>query len=102
LLGTDAPNPFVVPGFSIHEELARLVAAGLTPYEAIRTGTTDAAEYLDDDFGVVAPGKRADLLLLDADPLADVRNIARREGVMVRGRWLRDTQLRESLEGVAF
>lgn len=62
LLGTDTPNPFTIPGFSIHQELENLVAAGLTPYEAIKAGTTDAAEFLDvDDFGVIASGKELTL-----------------------------------------
>src|SRR5262249_26335160 len=59
ILGTDFSNPYVVPGFSIHEELGFLVTAGLTPYDAIRMGTVNAAAYLGDDFGEVAPGKRA-------------------------------------------
>jgi imidazolonepropionase-like amidohydrolase len=101
LLGTDFPNPFVVPGFSAHDELANLVDAGLTPYEALRAGTKDAAEYLGDDFGEVAQGKRADLVLVDADPLLDVRNVTRRQGVMVRGAWHPESELREALEGAA-
>jgi imidazolonepropionase-like amidohydrolase len=93
LSGTDFPNPFVVPGFALHEELALFVAAGLTPYEAIRAGTADAAEYLGDAFGVIAPGKRADLILVEANPLDDVKNVARRAGVMVRGVWRSESEL---------
>ena len=98
LLGTDCPNPFVVPGFSVHEELVALVGAGLTPFEALRAGTKDAATYLGDDFGEVAPGKRADLILVAADPLEDVRNATHRVGVMVRGVWHPEPELRAALE----
>ncbi len=98
VLGTDFPTPFVVPGFAIHEELALFVAAGLTPYDAIRAGTADAAEYLRDAFGVVAPGRRADLILVDANPLDDVKNVARRAGVMARGVWRPESELRAILE----
>lgn len=103
LLGTDAPNPFVVPGFAIHRELAHLVAAGLSPYEALRAGTSGASEYLGapEAFGVVAVGARADLVLLEADPLEDVANFARRAGVMLRGRWFTEDELRARLEQVA-
>ncbi|MCA1560539.1 MAG: amidohydrolase family protein [Acidobacteria bacterium] len=103
LLGTDTPNPFVAPGFSIHEELRNLVAAGLTPYEAIRAGTRDAAEFLDGlaDFGTVEPGRRADLLLVDGNPLDDVANVARLAGVMIRGRWLPAAELQRMLNELA-
>jgi imidazolonepropionase-like amidohydrolase len=99
--GTDFPNPFVVPGFSLHEELALLVAAGLSPYDALRASTADAAELLGGDFGVVAEGKRADLLLVDGNPLDDVANAARRRGVVVRGTWLTETELAARLEPLA-
>jgi imidazolonepropionase-like amidohydrolase len=65
LLGTDALNPWVVPGFSIHEELTHLVAAGLSSFEALRAGTRDASE-----FGTIEVGKRADMLLVDGNPLS--------------------------------
>ena len=106
LLGTDTPNPFVVPGFSIHEELQRLVDSGLTPYEALRAGTSSAFEYLDEQlalderFGTVAVGARADLILLEANPLDDVANVVRRVGVMVRGQWLPEDELQRMLEAV--
>lgn len=90
LAGTDAPTPAAVPGFSLHEELANFVAAGMTPYDALLTATRNAADYLgrSGEFGVVKAGARADLLLLDADPLRDVANAARIAGVMSQGRWL--------------
>jgi hypothetical protein len=103
LLGSDTPNPFIIPGFSIHEELALLVEAGLSPHEALRAGTYDAADFLDalHDFGTVAPRRRADLLLTKANPLENVANAARLAGVMVRGRWLPESELKGMLELVA-
>jgi imidazolonepropionase-like amidohydrolase len=99
MAGTDAPIPGVMPGFSLHDELTSLVAAGLTPFEAIRTATSAPAEFLgrSGDFGTVAVGARGDLLLLDADPLRDIANVARCNGVMVRGRWLPKDRLKELL-----
>jgi len=98
LLGTDCATPFIVAGWSAHRELQLLVEAGLTPYEALRAGTVDAAAYLREDFGAVRVGKRADLVLVEANPLADVRNAARRTGVMVRGRWLPAADLQKRLD----
>ena len=90
LLGTDAGSPYVEPGFSVHTELANLVEAGLHPYEALRTATVAAASFLGaaPPFGRIAPGQRADLVLLDANPLDDVANARPPLGVMVRGQWL--------------
>lgn len=87
LLGADSPQVFNVPGFSLHDELDLLVAAGLTPYEALRTGTASVAEFLGSNTGIVAVGRRADLVLLDANPLADVRHAQRIHGVALRGVW---------------
>jgi len=90
LLGADAPQVFNVPGFATLRELESLVAAGLTPFEALQAGTRNPAIALGapDSFGTIAAGKRADLLLLDADPLADIRNTWKRAGVVAGGRWL--------------
>lgn len=90
LLGSDAPQIFNVPGFSIHDELRMLVAAGLTPYEALATGNVNVARFLDESevFGTVEVGMRADLVLLESNPLADVANASRITGVMVDGQWL--------------
>jgi len=103
LLGTDTPNPFVVPGFSIHEELTLLVAAGLSPYEALAAGTREAARFLRDDrpVGTIAVGHAGDLLLLAADPLADVAALQQRVGVMAAGRWYSEDTLRAHLEQLA-
>jgi imidazolonepropionase-like amidohydrolase len=103
LLGTDTPNPFVVPGFAIHDELRNLVNVGFTPYEAIKAGTSDAAEFLksQNQWGTVAVGLRADLILLEANPLQDVSNVNRRVGVMVHGHWMLESELKGRLERLA-
>jgi hypothetical protein len=100
LLGTDTVKPGTLPGFSLHEELEKFVAAGMTPYEAIRAGTVDAAEFLSqgEEFGVVTVGRRADLLLLNANPLEDVKNTSKIAGVMASGRWLTAEELTHRLE----
>jgi imidazolonepropionase-like amidohydrolase len=90
LMGTDLPNPLMVPGFSVHEELAALVRAGLTPFDAIATATRDAGEFMGGDrFGVIAPGARADLIIVGSNPLEDVGRLADPKAVAVRGRWVR-------------
>jgi imidazolonepropionase-like amidohydrolase len=88
LAGTDMPHAFVYPGFSLHEELELLVRSGLTPREALRAATYNPAEFLGalDSLGTVAQGKVADLVLLDADPLADIRNTRRISVVIANGR----------------
>jgi imidazolonepropionase-like amidohydrolase len=99
LLGTDAPKPTVLPGFSLHAELQSFVQAGLTPYQALRAGTSDAAIFLhqEAEFGTVSSGLRADLLLLKANPLDNVENIDKRVGVMVAGRWFTEAELQQRL-----
>lgn len=77
-------------GFSAHRELQSMVVAGLTPYQALRMGTSAPAEFLRESgkFGIVATGASADLVLVDANPLADIANTQKISGVLVRGRWL--------------
>jgi imidazolonepropionase-like amidohydrolase len=103
LLGADAPQVFNVPGFATLRELESLVAAGLTPFEALVAGTRNPAVALGvpGSFGTVAVGKRADLLLLDADPLADIKNVWKRHGVVLAGRFLPAGELDARLEGYA-
>jgi len=99
--GTDAMGvPLLVPGASLHRELAILIASGLTPYEAIRTATVNPAAFLgkEDEFGTIAEGRRADLLLVDRNPLQDVAALQRPAGVMVRGRWLTRDDLQRRLD----
>ena len=90
LLGSDAPQVWNVPGFSIHRELASYVAAGLTPYQALETGTRNVAVHTGtlDRAGTIESGKRADLVLLQANPLQDIANTWRISGVMIGGRWM--------------
>lgn len=101
LLGSDAPQTFNVPGFSAHRELHALVAAGLSPYEALRTGTVAVAEFLGSNGGVVAEGKDADLILLDANPLEDIQNSDRIHGVVLRGIWYSENELDARLQQYA-
>jgi len=103
LLGSDSPQIFNVPGFAIHRELEYLVDAGLTPFEALQTGTVNAAEFFgrSGEFGVVQEGAAADLILLDADPLEDITNTRRIHGVMVRGRWLARAEIDAMLKKLA-
>ena len=98
LLGTDVSVEGIVPGFSAHQELELLVEAGLTTYQALCCGTRNAAIIADRmgrdcDWGTIAVGKRADLILLADNPLADIRNTRSQIGVMLRGRWFSRTEL---------
>jgi len=89
-----------VPGFSAHRELQSLVRAGLTPYQALRTGTIRVAEYFGrEDTGTIAPGKRADLILLEANPLETISHSSRIAGVMLGGRWMPKAELDKRLNG---
>jgi imidazolonepropionase-like amidohydrolase len=103
LLGSDAPQLWNVPGFAAHRELGALVAAGLTPWQALRTGTVDVAKFLGEEgrSGVVRAGARADLVLLDANPLADIGNSLRINGVVVNGRWIGPAERARMLESLA-
>jgi predicted amidohydrolase len=98
LAGTDVTNPYCLPGFSLHDELARLVGAGLTPLAALQAATLNPARFLHvtDSLGTVDVGKVADLVLLDGDPLADIRNVSRIAAVVVNGRLI-DGAARERL-----
>lgn len=88
LLGTDAPVNGTVPGRAAHEELRRLVGAGLTPYEALRSATAVPAGFLAINAGVVAPGRRADLLLLDQNPRESIQHSQSIRAVILRGQVL--------------
>jgi len=103
LLGSDAPQFWNVPGFSAHRELGALVAAGLTPYRALRTGTVNVAKFLGEEgrSGVVRVGARADLILLDANPLQDIGNTLRINGVVVNGRWIGPAERSKMLGALA-
>jgi len=102
VLGTDTPNSWAIPGFSIHGELSLLVESGLTPYEAIKTGTVNAATHMKkrSEFGTIEKGKRADLILCNANPFDDVANISSPTGVMTNGIWYPRAALDQMLEEV--
>lgn len=96
LAGTDTPpGVYVFPGFSLHQELQRFVAAGFTPMEALQTATLNPAKFLgmQDRLGSIEKGKLADLVLLDANPLEDIRNTQKIAGVVVNGRYLSRAEL---------
>ena len=98
LAGTDVGNPYIVPGFSLHEELALLVEAGFSPLQALQTATVNSARFLDlsDSLGRVEEGKIADLVLLDANPLEDIHATRQIRAVIVNGRFL-DREQRDRL-----
>jgi imidazolonepropionase-like amidohydrolase len=98
LLGSDAPQVFNVPGFSLHRELELMVAAGLTPFEALRAGTVNVAQFLGLRTGVIEPGREADLVVLDSNPLEDISGTRRVHGVMVRGDWYSTADINALLE----
>ena len=99
ILGTDSFGT-LVPGFSIHNELQLLVDAGLSPFEALRTGTVNVARYLNEyeKAGTIEKGKRADFVLLSANPLDDIKNTQQINGVFTHGNWLPKKRLGEMLE----
>ncbi len=102
LAGTDLANPYIFPGSSLHDELANLVAIGMTPAEALQAATIGPARLfgLSDSLGAIAPGQLADLVLLDADPLADIQNVRRVATVVADGRvYGRDAIARLLAEG---
>ena len=103
LVGTDALQLFMIPGFSVRAEMALMAESGLSPYEILAAATRNVAEHFDElsEFGTIGAGKRADLLLVEANPLEDVSNVWLRAGVMVRGRWLPETEIQERLEQIA-
>jgi len=103
LLGSDAPQQFNVPGFSIHREMRRMADAGINAYEIVKSGTANVGQYFkaQDSFGTIAVGQRADLILVDANPLENVSNVEKRSGVMVRGRWLPASEIDAALAKIA-
>ena len=107
LMGTDAPQIFSVPGFALHRELKVAAEAGLTPYQVLASGSRNVGRYVAEDlkqdgrFGTVAVGNRADLVLLDANPLQDLSSLTQRSGVMVGGRWVPRTEIDKGLAALA-
>lgn len=103
LMGTDSPQMFNVPGFALHRELEVMEEAGMTRQQILESGTVTVGRYvadhlgLDGNFGTVARGNRADLVLLGSNPLDDLHNLTDRVGVMVRGRWVPRAEIDEGL-----
>jgi imidazolonepropionase-like amidohydrolase len=103
LVGTDTMVPYLVPGYTSIDEMEHFVKAGLTPYRALRAATSEPARFLgiDGESGTIGVGKRADLLLIEANPLDDVSNLWRRTGVVLHGRWLPRAELEAMMERMA-
>ncbi|MGH8211246.1 MAG: amidohydrolase family protein, partial [Steroidobacteraceae bacterium] len=102
LAGSDMGNPYVFPGFGLHDELELLVKAGLTPMQSLQTATLNPARYLgkERELGTIEDGKLADLVLLDANPLTDIRNTRKIDAVVVAGKWVDKAQLQAMLAQV--
>jgi imidazolonepropionase-like amidohydrolase len=104
LAGTDSPAFGVIPGTSVDDDLDQLVGAGLTPFQALSAATRTPGQFIEqyvpgaEEFGTIAPGKSADLVMLRANPLLDVRNMRQPVGVMVRGRWFESRELQALVE----
>lgn len=107
LMGTDSPQMFNVPGFALHRELRVAHEAGLTNYQVLESGTRNVGRYVseqlrqDGNFGTVAVGQWADLVLLDKNPLESLDHLTARAGVMVRGRWMPASELEAGLARIA-
>lgn len=103
LLGSDAPQQFNTPGFSIYPEMKRMADAGMTTFDVIKSGSASVGQFYKDkdDFGTIAVGQRADLILVDANPLQNLGNTEKRSGVMVRGRWLPEAEIQKRLQQIA-
>lgn len=103
ILGSDAPQVFNVPGFSIQRELEAMTRSGFTPLEAIQAGTINPAEYfgVQGEYGVIKPGASADLIMLQENPLEDINNTRSQLGVMVRGKWMTKAEIYEKLDEIA-
>ena len=103
VLGADSPQIFNVPGFAMHHEVLLYVEIGLTPYEVLEIATRRPAEYFEatDEFGVIAVGRRADCLLLNANPLRNIGNIRDRTGVSLNGRWMPNELIERRLRDIA-
>jgi imidazolonepropionase-like amidohydrolase len=101
-LGSDAPQWWNVPGFSAHRELKSLIDAGIAPFQALQSGTANPARYFgtSSSTGTIASGMRADLVLLDANPIENIANSTKIAGVMMNGRWMSRSELDKKLESL--
>lgn len=102
IAGTDMGAFYVIPGFSMHDELQLMVEAGLSPLEALQTATINPALFLDKEkeIGTIEKGRFADLVLLDANPLEDIKNTQKIAAVVVNGRYLSKSELEKLLAQV--
>ena len=102
MAGTDAMNPYCFPGFSLHDELTLLVESGVTPLGALQMATINPARFMEktSDFGSIDTGKIADLVLLGADPLKDIRNTTQIQAVWRKGKYFDKATLAQLLETV--
>jgi imidazolonepropionase-like amidohydrolase len=100
LAGTDYPNPFCYPGFSLHDELELMVQGGMTPAEALKTATYNPAVFMgkEDEFGTIESGRTASLVLLDANPLEDIVNLKKINSLMLRGIFMNRSSLDSLLQ----
>lgn len=107
MMGTDSPQMFNVPGYALHREIAVMSEAGMTNQQILESGTVVVGRYvqdhlgIDDDFGTIAVGRRADLVLLGSNPLDDLDNLTDRVGVMVRGQWVSRADIDAGLAALA-
>jgi imidazolonepropionase-like amidohydrolase len=107
LMGTDSPQMFMVPGFALHHEIRVMAQAGLAPEAILRSGTRNVGRYAAEElgeavsFGTVTPGARADLVLVEANPLGELDTLRSPLGVMARGEWLSRDRLEEGLAEIA-
>ncbi len=103
LAGSDSANPYTYPGFGLHDELALLVRAGLTPLQALRTATSEPARFLgkQDTMGAIEKGMLADLVVLEGNPLEDISNTRRIRAVVVNGRLLEREEIQRILAQAA-
>ena len=100
LFGTDSPQLFNAPGFSVVREMQMMVEAGMTPYQVLRTATQQVGEYLQRPCGTITPGACADLILLEGNPLRDFGHLVRKRGVMAHGRWLTRNEIEDRLRRI--
>ena len=103
IFGTDAPQQFSVPGFSIHREMRAMQEAGMSNFAILQSATKNVGDYCKerDTFGTVAAGQRADLVLLNGNPIQDLGNVAQRAGVMVRRKWIAEPEIQARLAKIA-
>ena len=103
LLGSDAPQLFNVPGFSIHHEIDGMLGAGMTPLEILQSGTSNPATFfgMEATFGQVKEGLVADMVVLEANPLENLKALQQIQGIMLKGKWISKAEIEERLAKIA-